>query len=540
MGRMKRLLAAMLAVLMLTGCSNANLSPGAAVTVPSQTEPELYPAGRSDIKCELLPESVDAPADVPVLKWICLGATSTVDYMVNQTFSYYDDWSEEAAEELNRALAEMGEPYRIQFVMFSTTASNDIDWFRVPEVLEAMESADLITGTFTQSRMQTWLLPLTQYVEKTAEPSLASSVAHPVNWVDATVDGMIYGVPTVPRYAVGSGWNVREEGLTQLKTGIDEFQKEYWEMDEVFHRLYEKNSYEPFMLKLESGITTQKINGVAALLPSAVSTMLDNRFDVIGSCFAVDYSGEKPMIVNYLRTDYVRDIQQAMLRYDQAGYYMSGTGEMQLLDYSNCFSDATYTYTWGKYDFAQEIICTPVTQLHYAQTSTPLLTGILQKSANARTALKLLSEMGEDKELRDRILLGTEGKDYTLKNGEYQPLEREDGSYAMTFLSPLDNFDVSLDDHADMLYPVKEGMDRLSSYRQVMDDVQVWQTISFDYTTLAQEELAVRQVLEKYLPEFATMTSERYEQMLLEISQAGEEYIQSELQRQLDDWYKNQ
>lgn len=540
MSRMKRLLVAMLAVLMLTGCSNANLSPGAAVTVPGQIETELYPAGRSDIQCELLPKSVNAPAGVPVLKWICLGATSTVDHMVNRTFNYYNDWSEEAAEELNRALAEMGEPYRIQFVMFSTNTLNGIDWFRVPEVLEAMENADLITGTFTQSRMQTWLLPLTQYVEKTAEPSLVSSVAHPVNWVDATVDGVIYGIPTVPRNAVGSGWNIRKEGLTQLKTSIYDFQKEYWEMDKVFHQLYEKNGYESFMLKPESGITTQKANGVDALLPSAASVMLDNRFDVIGSCFAVDYSGEKPTVVNYLRSDYVRDIQQAMLRYDQAGYYMSEIGEMQLLDYSNCFSDETYTYTWGKYELAQEIICAPVTRLHYVQTSTPLLTGILQQSANARTALNLLSQMGENRVLRNRILLGTEGKDYTLENGVYQPLERTDGSYAMAFLSPLDNFDVSVAYNADMLYPIKTEMDRLTSYRQVLDDVQVWPAISFDFTTLAQEEQAVRQVLEKYLPEFATMTPECYEQMLLEISQAGEEYIQSELQRQLDDWYKNQ
>ena len=81
-------------------------------------------------------------------------------------------------------------------------------------------------------------------------------------------------------------------------------------------------------------------------------------------------------------------------------------------------------------------------------------------------------------------------------------------------------------------------MDRVESYQQVMGAAEVWPVLSFDFSTLLQEEQAVRAVLKTYLADFASMTAEAYEQMLQEINRAGEEYIQAELQRQLDEWWK--
>ena len=541
MCRMKRLLAAALAVLLLlTGCSKANVNPGAQVTVPVETEPKPYPAGRSDIRCELLPRKVESAADVTVLKWVCLGATSTLDRMVSQIFSYHTDWSEQAVQELNQTLEEQGLSYRIQFVMFTTTSVDEINWFRVPEVLEAIEDADLITGPFTRKQMQNDLLPLTQYIPENAEHSLANGVLHETNWVDATVAGEIYGIPTALRYVVGSGWNIRSEELKALGISPEEFRKEYWDMDEVFREIYTRNGAEAFLLKPESGITRQNINGVSALQPSAISFMLDNRYMSIGSCFGVDFSGEKPVVVNYLRTDYVRSIQQAMLRYHRAGYFRSESMGMQLLDYSNAFSDEIYTYTYGAGAYAEEIICVPLGGLHYVQPSATRLTGIPRDSKNARSALELLSRMGEDEAFRNRLLLGEEGVDYTMEAGAYQPLERVDGSYAMNFLSPLNALVASAPFDAELTFPEKEGMNRTESYQQVMEAAQLWPALSFDFSTLVQEERAVRAVLETYLSDFASMTAETYEQMLQEINRAGEEYIQAELQRQLDEWWKTQ
>ena len=110
----------------------------------------------------------------------------------------------------------------------------------------------------------------------------------------------------------------------------------------------------------------------------------------------------------------------------------------------------------------------------------------------------------------------------------------------MNFLSPLNALVASAPFDAELTFPEKEGMNRTESYQQVMEAAQLWPALSFDFSTLVQEERAVRAVLETYLSDFASMTAETYEQMLQEINRAGEEYIQAELQRQLDEWWKTQ
>ena len=96
------------------------------------TVKEPYKDGEKQVTCTLLPETVDNPEALPVLKWVSF-CTSYPDYeRIIVTFDRDTQWSEEAADEINAMLAEREMPFRIQFMLF-TTEEKQIDWLRVPE-----------------------------------------------------------------------------------------------------------------------------------------------------------------------------------------------------------------------------------------------------------------------------------------------------------------------------------------------------------------------------------------------------------------------
>ena len=70
------------------------------------TEPEPYKEGEKEVTCRLLPETLDNPENLPVLKWVSF-CTSYPDYeRIIVTFDRDTQWSEEAADEVNAMLAD--------------------------------------------------------------------------------------------------------------------------------------------------------------------------------------------------------------------------------------------------------------------------------------------------------------------------------------------------------------------------------------------------------------------------------------------------
>ena len=84
-----------------------------------------------------------------------------------------------------------------------------------------------------------------------------------------------------------------------------------------------------------------------------------------------------------------------------------------------------------------------------------------------------------------------------------------------------------------------EGMTLLESYLEMWENVgEPYYTIYFDYSGLEDELEAVRVVCDQYFRSFASLTDEKYAEMIEKINEAGGTKIMAELQKQLDEWVK--
>lgn len=502
-------------------------------------EVDAYAEGEKKVTCTLLPETVDNPDNLPVLTWVSFCTSYPDDIRILVSFDRDTQWSEEAAEEVNAMLAACEMPFRIQFMLFATE-ENRIDWLRVPEVREVMAEADLITGLFTQAEAIRYLMPITEYVSEDAEISLSGHVAHALEWNASTYDGEVYGLPAGRDYPKGGGWHVRDEVFTEYGFTVEDFQKDFLSMDEVFAELYEKNGNKGFFGLDNADLTWRYKNGVAAIWPGSMHEMIDSRFDCIGLCYGIDYSGEKPVVVNYLETEYFTQLRQKLFEYSK--YLYSESDANELVAYRTCYSAypaCYYEEPYGTIEPGYRWLI-PVEQTSVSTEYRQKMTGILKKSDQRTLALQLLEALGEDETLRKQFLFGWEGKDYKVVDGEYQALSRQDGTYNMKFLSGMSPFcGFIYDDYGtnEFLLPEADGMNRLETYRSSIEQSQIWAPVTFNWSQMGTERAQIERILRAELQYLPYVSDTTYEKMLESIRDAGGDRIKRELQRQLDEWF---
>lgn len=504
------------------------------------TEPEPYKEGEKEVTCRLLPETLDNPENLPVLKWVSF-CTSYPDYeRIIVTFDRDTQWSEEAADEVNAMLAEREMPFRIQFVLF-TTEEKQIDWLRVPEAREAMAEADLITGLFTEAEAINYLTPLTEYVSEDAEVSLGGLVPHELSWELATYDGEVYGLPIGRAFPMTGGWHVRDEVFTEYGFTIEDFQKDFLSMDEVFAELYEKTGNKGFLyMDYRSTIAWTQRDGATVIWPGRMHDIVDSRYDCVGLCYAIDYSGEKPVVVNYLETEYFAQVREKM--FDYVKYEYTKTDANQLVSYGPCYSayPARYYVEANSGVGAGYRWLIPVEETSVSLGYSQSMTGILKNSDQQDLALCLLETMGKDETFRKQFLLGQEGKDYEVVDGWYQPLSRQDGTYNMRFLSGMSPFCGPIyDDYItrEFILPETEEMTRLEAYQSSVEQSKIWAPVEFNWSEMGEAHREIEKILRKYCS-WQPFTSDHVnEAMLAEIREAGGDRVKRELQRQLDEWF---
>ena len=141
-----RCLAMLLAsvLFLLAGCHAVpDTTTGKRPSVPiigdiDTTEPNKAPDGSYTYKLKYLPEEVDTPEGLPVLKWLCLEH----DYMSER------ELSDDATVAVNRLLAEKNMPFRIQFVL-NFDGFYLMDWEEeADKYIKLVEEADLVYGNF--------------------------------------------------------------------------------------------------------------------------------------------------------------------------------------------------------------------------------------------------------------------------------------------------------------------------------------------------------------------------------------------------------
>ena len=538
MKKTKRVLALILALLMVWGLSACGETPPVTTEPTGTQSPTEGTEPEITVTCQYLPKTVDNPDNLPVLKWVCL--TEWIYGGGKRT------WSETAAQELNQMLADRNMPYRVQFVMLTMDQwLEDSDWFSRPEAQEALKDADLIYGMMRDRDMQKYLTPITEHVIGNAEPSLKNSVAHEKNWLIATVEDDIWGVPTLNYDAYSNGWIVDADLLTAYGISEESFSAPFWEMDETFEKIYEANGKMPFLfvdynaINYSSGLLREQPN---AYKPGAIDELISQTFQYVGSCFAVDFRAETPKIINILDSDVIRNIHEALLRYIARGYNTSEIDAAQIR-YDFVVGDRKHTDSMG-------YLSIPVTSSIYNTTVTNYISGVAAVSEHQADAVSLMNLIAEDETFRMQLFYGKEGRDYTITNGYYTIMDQADGSnYSLDMLSPLSYFCGLTSDRqsANLLSPGTEnwyyisydGKTSLQTYQDRLDNCRILgYPITFDYSAFEQEIHAMETVFEKYFPQFTEFSGEVYEQMIQELKDAGNDKVQAELQRQLEQWQK--
>jgi len=546
MKKFKHILAAVLAVLLLlTACGTVPPDPTNTEQTKATEATEYIPPfatrpvetlpdpATTDMKinCQYLPATMENPDNLPVLKWVCL-----MDYSDGMV------WSEAAAIEVNQMLADRNMPFRVQFVIYTTDFFyHNMDWFVRPEAQADIAAADLLYNCYMKPEQAAgYYMPITEYVKGDATPSLKNAVPHEINWQKSSVNGQIYGISKSLCNAYGSGWIVDTDVLAEYGMTVSDFQKDYWEMDETLKKLNEasgKRNLIKMSLDTTSGfISIDKNEQFECIYPGIVGEPMRAYFTEIGSVFAVEYVNNVPTVVNMLDTEMSVKIRDAVLRYrDQYGASDNGKVNIKLY-YSSMDGHASAQKILA--DNGEEQWEIPVSSSYYNASERTVLqycSGVSASSKYQKEAVTLLSLIAEDEEFRMQLLYGKEGRDYTFnENGEYKKVKQEDGStYNMSFLSPWSYFS-GLND----ALPQYEGMTVLETYLEMIENAEPYYAVPFDLSGLQDELIAVAQVCQLYFYRFASLTDEKYAEMLQKITDAGGDKIQAELQKQLDEWVK--
>ncbi len=500
------------------------------------------PDDQLKINVQKLPETVENPQGLPVLKWVCiLDNSSRV-------------WTEEAVHEANQLLADRNMPFRVQFVMITTEAQGtQADLFSRTVVQEALQEADLVCTRMGQAQMKQYLMPITDY----ASTTLKNAVPHPQDWLRTTVGGEIYGITNNALQASWDAWAVKADAMEDLGLNADVFRRNYWEMDEIFAKIYEKNGKKPFLLVNLDGVFNPTYNyepGIREGIPESMSYAGDS-YQLIGMHYVIDHTSAKPKVVSILESDRGRKIWEATMRYRKAGY-ITEISDQSLLWMSGSTTDEVFLDTFF------DCVVIPFGEASYIGTDGrgQSMTGVAATSKLQEQAVALLQLLADDEAFRDQLCFGKEGRDYKLEKeefGSYSTIKREDGAYySMTFLSPYaSNLSQVTKDEGNWIWYCSEGKTRLETYRDNKDKVTViYCPAEFDLTGYEDKMTAIGKILGPYfiglhntvevkyeedgiiLP---AMTPAVYEQMLQEVREAGGDEIRDELQRQLDEWLAN-
>ena len=558
------LLLALAVLLLLAGCG--------AKTIQPQDE---------GVTVQCLPEKVENAGDLPVLKWLCLADPLYAT-------GYTRIWNGEAVQQLNQMLEELDMPFRLQIILLTRDSKKVPDWMETETVQKLLPEVDLIYGNLTPGQMQQLLAPITEYALGNAQPSLENAVPYASLWSDTTIDGEIYGIRAGKRVAPKvAGWTVSNSTLASCGLTAEDFLgKRFWEMDDVFARVFAGNGGMPFMT-CNGGGASESVPSepyqAAELRMVGVSPLLSGERHEVGSIYALDYSQGAPSVVNYLEIDNVRRYQEAVLRYKDAGY-------MTDLTYSE--KDPVATVSYG--NIGTDAVCNdeeftyiPVGRAYASALLGGDVSGVSATSTHKEEALSLLSLIGENESFRMQLFFGKEGQDYTIsKDGYYAMIfhktdkNKTEISYNLDFLSAWSYYSGMTCDrngndftfafarsttHTSEVIP--EGKTLLDAHRELTDRAYIRYpyskvktdeaVLTFDFTSVMPEVEAVYAALQPYLPDYVNaqeieddpdtadvdetrhrMTPEYYDQMLSDIKAAGGDKIQAELQRQLDEWLK--
>ena len=186
--------------------------------------------------------------------------------------------------------------------------------------------------------------------------------------------------------------------------------------------------------------------------------------------------------------------------------------------------------------------------------STPIgMNGIVKNSQRKEEALNLLKLLSEDEELMMQFSVGKEGRDYTLdEDGCYvlYVLKRnEDRSfYYMGHLVLMSSFTGCVRSDGSPVvpnmmlsfHPTYDGKSMLEFHRELWNrNTEIQYEAVLDYSGFINEAIAIQNLCKARFSGFSNMTPERYDKMIADFNAAGADKILASLQKQYDQWKKD-
>ena len=524
---MKRLFALILVfLLLLTGCDNNEMK------APEILSPEVIVENR----IQYFPEKVESPEGVPVLKLVFVADYVDLGHGANGTCN------PEVITAVNSYLEENGKPFRIQ--VLQVTGVSNAGWATDRQVLDAMEQADLIYNNFSPDMAKAYLTPITQYVTG-PDAVLADAVPHEKLWKKATTEGEVYGIPYIICSPTASGWQVAEKVIREYGFTVEDFAREYADLEPVFAELYEKNGNVPFLMTFTDSTAGSGITGSDVYLLGDVMNNVED-YNYITACYGLDAQEETPVIENLLDYERTRTYLETERRYADAGYSFNASKE----DYPDLVTRGMIMRDTPYYEDGYWYI--PSGAMRWTETNPcGSMLGIAKNSAYQTEAAAFLELMAKDVSFRKLVCFGREGIDYTVVGGK--ATYNESSKHDLSFLTPMADFS-GMDTSSwgwDLTdFPVERGEDPLTVYREMMDNCEMNFPLDlrfgFDTSGLTAEIAAVNEIVRDYHTKdkddepgevrYSGKVDESYETMIRKVKAAGGDKIQAELQKQLDAW----
>ena len=409
---------------------------------------------------------------------------------------------------------------------------------QMPMQVSAGDKIDLITtfpaasGTYTTMVNNGQLLPLNELLEENAGELLETV---PESLFQATtVDGNIYAVPVYTDQTNDLYWICREALLTEAGFTADDV-KDYNDITKVFAAVYEKH---PDMKMISTG--AQNLIGSAGVLFTGTT------YDTLGTNIAavmVENEGQESKVVSIYETPEYKDCIRVLNEWYQAGYIDRDAmiREDDPTPDKNVFSwflagNRSRTATNAR------VAGEPVVDVKLAEgcvttgIETILTMAIPTSATEPEAAAKVMNLCYTDQELKDLVSYGIEGVNYEIdENGGVSIFE--ENNFAINSVGLFGNVFIasSIKEYIEIGYDMSKIDQSALNYSPLLGFFVRTDTISSEVAQLST-------VTEEYVKAIECGMSDdaAYQEFLDKLRASGLDKYLEEIQRQLDEWQKQQ
>lgn len=412
-------------------------------------------------------------------------------------------------------------------------------WEQKTKLLGASkESVDLVmTANWTNKLIDNVkngsFMELNDLLEKYGQDIMAK--VDPRAWEAVTFNGKIMAIPSQQAYS-------SPQSFVFKKDLVDKYNFDYKNCKTL-------KDLEPFLAEIKAN--EPNITPILAVSNDIALPYPDTTEQIVAGV-VYDYETGK-LITRYSEEDdVVLDVGRTMHEFYEKGYIAKDastkteyTSEARSGKYAVMHHAGTATEDGSKATSIYGFDCTESVVLHPVITTnsfTASCTAIGVNCKNPELAMQVLNLIWADPKLSNTLAFGIEGQDYIVTAGEgtdNPTVKANEG--AEQKWAVWHNWIGPLFDQWDSNWNTKAALEEMQ-YNNQNADVSPINGFTFDPDAVATEVATVNSILTEIKPVICTGSMTDYDEYIAEarkrLEQAGIEKIKSEVQTQLDEWFK--